>query len=500
MSGIVGPAGARGAPPAAGAKAGAIVLPLALAQFICSYAATNMNVAITAIAKDLNTNVIGLQTAITLFTLTMASLMIPGSKLTDIWGRKRCFIGGLSVYGAGALLAAFAPALGLLIFGYSFLEGIGSALLIPPVYILITIVFPDVKSRAKYFGAVSGAGGLGAAAGPLIGGLITTTISWRASFILQALVVAWIIVLARRIGEPPGGPRPAFDLEGAILSAAGLFFLVLGILQSNKYGWLASQKDFVVAGTVVIGKGGVSPVWIFIGIGVTILAWFYLHISWRERHQREPLLHRRLFRNRTANLGLSTQLVQWLVLQGAFFVISVYLQEIWKYSAIKTGLMLTPATIGILLTSSAAGWLARRHAQRSLIISGFVLTVLGMALILALVRENAGIVSFVPGLLLMGAGIGAMLTSSVNVVQSSFPDSDQGDISGLSRSVSNLGSSIGTALVGSVLVAAKLPEGKPFAVSLGLLVGFAVLGLLAAVCISRERETVRPHEPAGRAQ
>jgi MFS family permease len=465
-----------------------MVLPLALAQFIASYAATNMNVAISAIASDLHTTVMGLQTTITLFTLTMASLMIPGSKLTDIWGRKRCFVAGLVVYGTGGLLAAAAPGLGLMIAGYSVLEGVGSALMIPPVYILITVAFPDVASRARYFGVVSGAGGLGAAAGPLIGGLVTSAVSWRASFVLQVLVVAWIMILARRIAEPArAAPSPAFDLEGAILSAAGLFFVVLGILQSGSYGWLTSRKDFTVGGTVVIAKGGVSPIWLFIGLGLLILIWFWLHIGSRERHGREPLLHRRLFGSRPANLGLGTQVIQWLVLQGSFFVISVFLQEIWKYSAIKTGLMLTPATAGILLTSAAAGRLARRRPQRWLIVAGFVTTVAGMALLLALVRKDSGIASFVPGLLLMGCGFGVMLTSSVNVVQSSFPDADQGDISGLSRSVSNLGSSLGTALVGSVLVAAKLPEGKPFALALSVLVGFALIGLGTAIAIPRQR-------------
>jgi len=465
-----------------GTSASAIVLPLALAQFIASYAATNMNVAIGAIAADLHTTVIGLQTAITLFTLTMASLMIPGSKLTDIWGRKRCFIIGLIVYATGGLIAALAPSLGVLIGGYSLLEGTGSALLIPPVYILITVAFPDVKSRAKYFGVVSGAGGLGAAAGPLIGGLITSSTSWRASFGLQVAVVACIIVLARKISDaPPAPPRPRFDLEGAVLSAAGLFFVVLGILLSGEYGWLTARKDFKVGGTVVIAKGGISPVWLVIGIGALILLWFFLHIARCERRDAEPLLHLRLFRDKTANLGLGTQLAQWLVLQGSFFAISVYLQEVQGKDAIQTGLILTPATIGILISSAAAGRFARRHPQRWLIIAGFLATTAGMVLLLALVRQHSGPASFVPGLLLMGLGVGVMLTSSVNVVQSAFPAHDQGDISGLSRSVSNLGSSLGTSLVGSVLVAVQLPAGKPFATALIMLLCFTVLGLLAAV-------------------
>jgi MFS family permease len=472
--------------PRAAAGAGKMILPLALAQFIASYAATNMNVAISSIAKDLDTTVAGVQTAITLFTLTMAALMIPGSKLTDIWGRRRCFVAGLIVYGLGGLLALLSQGLPLLIVGYSLLEGVGSALMIPPIYILITVAFPDVRSRARYFGVVSGAGGLGAAAGPLIGGLVTSAISWRASFGLQVLVVTWIILLARKITEPAvSGSRPRFDVTGAVLSAAGLFFLVLGLLQSRTYGFLVSRTDFKIGNTVVIPKGSISPVWLFVGIGVIFLAWFFLHVRSAERKGRTVLLPLRLFRNKTSNLGLGTQTIQWLVLQGSFFVVSVYLQEVNHYNAVKTGLMLTPATIGILAASAGADRFARRHPQRWLIIAGFLVTAVGMVLLLALVRAHSGLLTWIPGLLLFGAGVGVMLTSSVNVVQSSFPDQEQGEISGLSRSVSNLGSSLGTALVGSVLVAVKLPAGQPFAAALIIMLVFALTGLVISVLIPR---------------
>ncbi|HET9968764.1 MAG TPA: MFS transporter, partial [Streptosporangiaceae bacterium] len=468
-------------------SARAMILPLALAQFICSYAATNMNVAISAIAKDLGTSVAGVQTAITLFTLTMAALMIPGSKLTDIWGRKRCFVLGLLVYGVGALLALLSFGLPLLVVGYSLLEGVGSALLVPPIYILVTVAFPDVRSRARYFGVVSGAGGLGAAAGPLIGGVVTSAISWRASFGLQVLVVAWIILLARRITDPaPEGPRPHFDVTGAVLSAAGLFFVVLGLLQSRTYGFGASRTDFTIGGTVVIPKGSISPVWIFVAIGALFLLWFFWHTRSGEKKGKEVLLPLRLFRNKVSNLGLGTQTIQWLILQGSFFATSVYLQEVNHYSAIKTGLILTPGTIGILAASAAADRFARRHPQRWLIIAGFAITTAGMLLLLLLVRANAGIWRWIPGLFLFGAGVGTMLTSSVNVVQSSFPEADQGEISGLSRSVSNLGSSLGTALVGSVLVAVTLPEGKPFGVALVMMIVLTVVGLVLAVLIPRQ--------------
>ncbi len=483
---------------AAAAAGRAMILPLALAQFIASYAATNMNVAISAIAKDLGTDVAGVQTAITLFTLTMAALMIPGSKLTDIWGRKRCFVLGLIVYGVGGLLALLSFGLPQLIIGYSLLEGVGSALMIPPIYILVTVAFPDVRSRARYFGVVSGAGGLGAAAGPLIGGVVTSAISWRASFGLQVLVVAWIIWLAREITDPgPEEPRPRFDLIGAVLSAAGLFFVVLGLLQSRTYGFGKSRQDFTIGSTVVIPKGSISPVWIYVAIGALFLLLFFLYTRSGERKGRDVLLPLRLFRNKVADLGLGTQVIQWLILQGSFFVVSVYLQEVYGYDAIKTGLALTPGTIGILVASAAADRFARRHPQRWLIIAGFLVTAAGMVLLLpVLLRAQEGIWRWIPGLFLFGAGVGTMLTSSVNVVQSSFPDTDQGEISGLSRSVSNLGSSLGTAFVGSVIAAVNLPTEHALTVALAMMLAFTLIGLVLGVLIPRSPiEATTPESP-----
>jgi len=210
-----------------------VLLPLALAQFICSFAGSNMNVMINDISEDLDTTVQGVQTAITLFLLVMAALMIPGGKLTDLWGRKRCFTIGLTVYGIGALMSALSPGLGLLILGNSIFEGVGTALLIPPVYILTTMLFDETTSRARAFGAISGMGGIGAAAGPLLGGLITTAISWRAAFAFQAMVVAIIVLLSRRIQDPvPADPTRPFDTGGAILSAPA----------SSAWSWESSRR------------------------------------------------------------------------------------------------------------------------------------------------------------------------------------------------------------------------------------------------------------------
>jgi MFS family permease len=448
-----------------------LILPLALAQFICSFAGSNMNVMITDISDDLDTTVKGVQTAITLFLLIMAILMIPCSKLTDRWGRKRCFVWGLTLYGVGALLSAAAPNLAVLILGNSVLEGVGTALLIPPVYILATLWFSDTTSRAWAFGAISGLGGVGAAAGPLIGGVITTGISWRAAFVFQALVVATIILLSRRLVDPlPPDPTRPFDAVGAVLSAVGMFFVVFGILQAGTRNVL-----FVVC----------------VVLGVAFLIGFYLYIRAQERAGKEPLLSTGLFQNRTCNLALVTQNIQWLLLMGVSFVVSVFLQEVRGYSAIGTGVVFTAATVGVLVSSFAQQRLARKYAQRTLIVSGFLVTLAGIALLLGFVHHSSRVVAFVPGLLLIGLGLGGMLTPSVNVVQSSFPEELQGEISGLSRSVSNLGSSFGTAIAGTILISVVALGTRSYAVAMITLAGFGLIGLVAALRIPAKIEPVQ---------
>ena len=441
-----------------------MLLPLALAQFICSFAGSNMNVMLNDISEDLNTTVQGVQVAITLFLLVMAALMIPGGKLTDKWGRKRLFTIGLIVYAIGAVMSALAPGLGLLILGNSIFEGVGTALLIPPVYILTTLYFTDLRSRAWAFGVISGLGGIGAAAGPLIGGLITTAITWRAAFIFQALVIVAIVLLARRIEDPlPADPNRPFDAAGAVLSAVGLVVLVMGIL--------AADNSLVLMAALV-------------ALGAAFLAWFFLHVRRRERRGKEPLLSISLFRNRTSNLGLVTQNVQWLMLMGTSFVVSAYLQVVRGYSAIGTGVVFTAATVGLLVSSLAAGRLARKRPQATLIKAGFVLTVAGIVLLLVLVRSFSGAWAFTPGLLLIGLGLGVMLTPSVNVVQSAFPDAQQGEISGLSRSVSNLGSSLGAAVAGTILISGLTSPERAYALAMIVLGAIGVVGFLVSLFLS----------------
>ena len=258
-------------------------------------------------------------------------------------------------------------------------------------------------------------------------------------------------------------PSRPFDVLGTILSAAGLVLVVMGVL--------AADNDLVLTAVLVLS-------------GALLLGLFWLHIRHREREGADALLSTALFRNRISNLGLVTQNVQWLLLMGTAFVVSAYLQVVRGYNAIQTGVIFTAATGGILASSLAAERLARRYPQRTIILMGFATTIIGVAVLLPLVNASGSAWAFAPGLLLIGLGVGAMLTPSVNIVQSAFPENQQGEISGLSRCISNLGSSLGTAVAGTILVVG-LDKGA-YALAMIVLGLIAFGGLGAALLLPRQ--------------
>ena len=226
----------------------------------------------------------------------------------------------------------------------------------------------------------------------------------------------------------------------------------------------------------------------FVAAGAAFLIWFFLYIRGRERAGREPLLSTGLFKNRASNLGLATQNIQWLLLMGTSFVVAVFLQTVRGYNAIETGVIFTAATLGVLASSLGAERFAKRRPQRTLIMAGFVTTLAGIGLLLALVGASSRVVAFAPGLLLIGLGLGVMLTPSVNLVQSSFPEQLQGEISGLSRSISNLGSSFGTAIAGTILVSDLASGNTSYVVAMVVLAALALVGLAVAALLPRGPE------------
>jgi predicted MFS family arabinose efflux permease len=289
--------------------------------------------------------------------------------------------------------------------------------------------------------------------------VITSAITWRAAFVFQAAIIGVIVVTGRRIIDPvEPDPDRSFDVLGAILSGVGLTLLIAGIL--------AADNNAIAMALLLIG-------------GALVLAWFFLYVRNRERSGNEPLLSVKLFHNRISNLGLVTQNVQWLLLMGTSFVVSVFLQIERGYDAVETGVIFTAATLGILVSSLVQARLAKRFHQRSLIQAGFLCTIAGVIVLLAMVDRTGSAWLFAPGLLLIGLGLGTMLTPSVNIVQSSFPDQHQGEISGLSRSVSNLGSCLGTAIAGTILVA-NISD-HSYAVSMLVLASIGLIGLATSL-------------------
>jgi len=282
--------------------------------------------------------------------------------------------------------------------------------------------------------------------------------------------VAVIVFLSRGIEDPvPADPDRPFDTIGAVLSAVGLILVVMGVLAADDNGWLML---------------------VLLVVGALVLAGFFLHTRAKERRGEEPLLSTGLFHNRVSNLGLVTQNVQWLILLGTAFVVSAYLQVVRGYNAIETGVIFTAATGGILASSLAAERLAKKYPQRTLIIAGFVTTLVGVVVLLALVGGSPSVYAFAPGLLLIGLGVGVMLTPSVNIVQSSFSEDLQGEISGLSRSVSNLGSCLGTAIGGTILVSGLTTHAY----------GAAMIALAATGLVGLVATLFLPSAPAGGAR
>jgi predicted MFS family arabinose efflux permease len=271
--------------------------------------------------------------------------------------------------------------------------------------------------------------------------------------------------MSRRIVDPlPADPSRDFDTVGAVLSAVGLVLVVMGILATDNSLWL-------MAG--------------LIAAGALVLLWFFLSVRAKERAGKEPLLSTSLFRNRTSNLGLATQNIQWLMLLGTSFVVAAYLQVVRGYDAIETGVIFSAATVGLLVSSFGAGRFAKHRTQRTLIIAGFVVAIVGTGVLLAMVKGSPSAWAFAPGLFLIGFGLGVMLTPSVNLVQSAFSEEQQGEISGLSRSVSNLGSSLGTAIAGTILVASLSNGG--YAAAMIVLAAIGLIGLIAAALLPRGR-------------
>ena len=430
---------------------GLTIIVLAAAQFVMVLDSSVMNVSISQIVADLDTTIQGVQLAITAYTLVMAALMLAGAKLGDILGRDRTFAIGLAVYGLGSLTTALSPNLTVLLIGWSLIEGIGAALVIPAIVSLIAATYSG-QQRATAFGIIGGVAGAAIAAGPLIGGWVTTELSWRYVFAGETVVVIAILLVRRRMATAPAtGPRPALDVTGVVLSSLGLALAVYGILKSSSWGWIRPLGAFTI-GDTEITPFGFSAVPFFILAGLGFLGAFVLWEERRERAGRDTLLDRKLLGIVPLRAGLLTLMMQQLILLGTFFVLPVYLQVVLGLDAFETGKRLFPMSVAVFVAAMAGPRLAAGFAPKRVAQAGLLALVLASFVLLGTIDVELDETEFALALVLFGIGAGLLLSQLGNVIMSSVDPSKTNEAGGLQGTAQNLGASLGTALIGSVLI------------------------------------------------
>jgi MFS family permease len=422
-----------------------VLLTLAAGQFLMTLDSSVMNVSIATVADDVGTTVTGIQTAITLYTLVMASLMITGGKIGAKLGYRRAFMIGCVIYGAGSLTTALALNLPVLLLGWSLLEGIGAALILPAIVALVAVNFA-VEGRPRAFGIVAASGAIAVAAGPLIGGFMTTYFSWRWVFVGEVVVVIYILFRARRIDDPVRQTSAPLDWIGAILTAIGLGSAVFGVLRSSEWGWVKPKPD----GTNFLG---LSPtIWLIL-FGLVIL-WIFLQWEHRlERDGRVPLIQTELFQNRQMTGGLYMFFFQYLIQAGVFFVIPLFLTIALGISAMETGVRMLPLSLTLLVAALGVPKFFPNVSPRLIVRAGLFCLLAGTVLLLAWIDLDAGAEIVSIPLLLIGAGIGSLASQLGNITVSAVPNEQSAEVGGLQNTATNLGASLGTALAGSILFA-----------------------------------------------
>jgi MFS family permease len=427
-----------------------VLIMLAAAQFIMVLDTTVMNVSISQVVEDLNTTVVGLQSAITIYTLVMASFMLLGGKLGDRWGAKRAFALGLVIYGLGSLTTALSPNLATLLVGWSLIEGLGAALVIPAIAALVVSTY-EGKQRVLAYGVLGGVAGASAAAGPLIGGWVGTYYSWRYVFAGETVVVAGLMFLLFLIPKTPGKPG-RLDLGGAALSIAGLGLGVFAILRSSQWGWILPGPKVPVINGNELTPLGLSPVvWLLI-LSSFLLTWFVRYEQRLVEKGREPLVDLSLLRIPPLRAGLIMMGAQQFIIMATFFVLPLYLQSVLGFDALKTGVAILPLSISLLVFALGGAALSGRLPVRTIVQAGIAAMLIGEIFMLAAIEVELRSVGFGIGLALVGAGLGLLASQLGNVIMSSAPKSKSGEAGGLQGTAQNLGASLGTALIGAVLI------------------------------------------------
>jgi MFS family permease len=429
-----------------------VVAILGSAQFVMVLDGTVMNVSISTVVEDLDTTVTAMQAAITFYTLTMASLMLLGAKLGDVWGRRRAFVIGSVIYALGSLMTALSPNVVVLFLGWSIIEGIGAVLVIPAIAALIADNY-EGRDRITAFAIIGAVSGAAVAAGPLIGGFMTTYLSWRYVFVGEVLIMIVVVLFSRAVTDRTPRQQVRIDVWSVLLSAFGLVFVVLGMLQSKTWGWITPLHSPEIGGVPIEPLGISLCAWLIVA-GSALLAVFIRRQRRLSESGRAPLVDVSLFSITRLRSGLAVLGAQYAITAGLFFMIPVYLQMTLGLDALQTGLKIFPLSISLILFSIVGTKLSQFWSPRRIVRWGQVALVLSSVLLLASVDLELKSVAFGIGMFVAGAALGLLASQLGNVNMSSVGESQTSEVGGLQGVFQNLGSSLGTALIGSVLIGA----------------------------------------------
>jgi EmrB/QacA subfamily drug resistance transporter len=426
---------------------GALVV-LATAQFLMVLDQAVMNVSISQLVEDFDTTVTTIQIVIAFYALVMAGLMLIGGKLGDIWGRRRALIVGMCIYGVGSALTAVSWSVPTLMLGWSVLEGVGAALVLPALVALVASTYQGGE-RAIAYGVLGGVAGAGIAVGPILGGWVTTELTWRLVFAGEVVVAIGILLGSRLISPTPPEEGVRLDRIGGTLSALGLGLIVFGVLQASNWGWLVPRNSPVVL-------FGLSLTPFVIAAGALLIGAF---LSWERRLEErggEPLLHLSLFRIPSLRGGVTMLLAQNLILMGIFFTVPLFLQIVQGLDALETGIHMLPASAGLFLAALGGSALARRFPARTLVRAGLVVLLVATGMLLGTVEPKLDSGAFLAAMGVLGIGMGLVVSQLGNVVQSSVADTQRSEAGGLQNTAMQLGSSLGTALLGAIVISGLL--------------------------------------------
>lgn len=421
------------------------LIALAAAQFVMVLDQSVMNVSISTLVVDFTTTVTTIQAVITLYCLVMAMFMLTGAKVGDIIGRRRAFVVGLVVYGCGSLVTALAPTVAVLTLGWSILEGIGASLVLPALAALIAGNFTGASRKVAY-AVIGGVAGAGIAVGPILGGWATTELTWRVVFAGEVVLVVLILAVTGKVSDAErSGPKPRLDYLGAVLSAVGLGIIVLGTLQSSTWGWVVPKASPIAP------LGFSLTIWMIAG-GAVLLWAFTVWQRHREKIGADPLVHMSLLRIPPLRSGLAGLFSQNLILMGVFFVVPLYLQLVLGLNALQTGIKMLPISITMFLAAAAGSRLSTRFTVRGIVRTGLATTVVAIVILLATVKPELQDAGFAVSMAILGVGMGLIASQLGNVVQSSVDASGRGEAGGLQYTGQQLGSSLGVALIGAIVL------------------------------------------------